>query len=97
MWSVEKVSPVDPKGVGRGGNMASDSKKSTNVNVQLSLEHIKRFIDVLPSSAVTGDAAKKKENAEAALEYLYYFFDSKIGDVSTLTLCGPKPHIPGLT
>lgn len=90
----DKVKKVTQKGVGRGGNMVSDKKKSTKANAQLSLEHIKRYFDALPSSAVTGDLVKKKENAEAALDYLYYFLDSKVGDVSTLSPCGPKPQIP---
>jgi hypothetical protein len=92
----DNVEKVDPKGVGRGGNMASDKEKSSKSNVQLSLDHIKRFIDALPSSAVTGDLVKKKENAKAGLDYLYYFFDSKVGDVPTLSPCGPRPHIPEL-
>jgi hypothetical protein len=90
----DNAKTVTRKGVGRGGNMVGDKKKSTMTNLQLSLEHIKRYFDALPSSAVTGDLVKKKENAEAALDYLYYFFDRKVGDVSTLSPCGPKPQIP---
>jgi hypothetical protein len=82
--------------VGRGGNMASDKEKSARVNVTLSLEHLKRFIDALPPDAMTDDLVKKKENAKAALEYLAYFFDSKLVDVMDAGICGPKPYIPDL-
>jgi hypothetical protein len=92
----DNLEKVAPKGVGRGGNMANDKKKPTKANVKLSLEHIKRFFDALPSSAVKGDLAKKKENADAALEYLDYFFNAKVGDVMTASKCGPRPHIPEL-
>ncbi len=77
--------------------MVSDKKESTKANVTLSLEHIKRFFDALPSSAVTGKLTKMKENADAALEYLFYFFESKVGDVTTTSPCGPRPKIPELT
>lgn len=86
---------VAQKGVGGGGNMTSDKKKSASVNLTLSLKHIQRFFDALPSD-VTGDLAKKKENAEAALEHLNDFFDSKVGDVLTARPCSPRPYLPDL-
>ena len=76
--------------------MASDKRRAANVNVTLSLEHIQRYFDALSSGAATGDLGKTKENAEAALEYLNYFFNSKIGDVMTASICGPRPKIPDL-
>jgi len=90
----DNVEKVDPKGVGRGGNMASNTKESANVNVTLSLKHIKKYFDVLSSGTAAGELGKTKENAEAALEYLTYIFDSKVGDMLTASPCGPRPKIP---
>jgi hypothetical protein len=87
---------VARKGVGKGGNMASDKKESANVNVTLSLKHIQKYFDVLSSGTAAGDLGKTKENAEAALEYLTYIFESKVGDMLTARPCGPKPNIPEL-
>lgn len=92
----DNVEKVDPKGVGRGGKMASDKKESANVNVTLSFEHIQRYFDAVPPSAVTGDLGKKKENAEAALDYLKHILDSKVGELLTASPCGPRPKVPDL-
>jgi hypothetical protein len=86
---------VAPKGVGRGGNMASDKKEPANVNVTLSLKHIQRYFDALSSGGATGDVGKMKKNAEVSLEYLTYIFESKVGDMLT-TKCGPRNKIPEL-
>jgi hypothetical protein len=90
---VEKVAP---EGMGRGGNMRSNKNKSANVNVTLSLEHLQRYFDALSSGAAAGDLGKKKENAQAALDYLKYFFDSRLSEVMTASPCGPRPKIPDL-
>jgi hypothetical protein len=74
--------------------MLSDHQTPANVNVSLSFEHIQRYFDALPSSAETGHLARKKENAEAAVEYLHSFFDSKPGDVVSMVPCAPRPHLP---
>lgn len=93
---MEKVAQ---KGVGRGGKMTDSTQGSNNVNVNLSFNLIREFLkaipfDELPSAVKTGDLAKKKEMAEKALEHLESFFNSKIGDMTTSTICGPKPTIP---
>jgi len=85
---------ASPKGVGRGGNMASDKKKPANVNVALSLDHIQRYFDALSSGA--GDLGTTRENAEAALDYLKHILDSKVGDLLTVSECGPRNKIPEL-
>lgn len=97
----DNVDKVDPKGVGRGGSMASSEEKPKLTNAELSIEHIKRYFkalpfDRLPSDAKTGDLEKKKEFAEAGLDYLTYLFNSKVGAVMTDNECGPRPHIPEL-
>ncbi len=91
-----KVEKVAPEGMGRGGNMKGNKVKSANVNVTLSLEHLQRYFDALSSGAAAGDLGKKKENAQAALDYLKYFFDSRLNEVMTASPCGPRPKIPDL-
>ena len=92
----DNVEKVDPKGVGRGGNMVSDKKEPANVNVTLSLKHIQKYFDVLSSGTAAGDLGKTKENAEAALAYLNHIFNSKVGDMLTASPCGPRNKIPEL-
>ena len=87
---------VSPKGVGRGGKMASNKKESANVNVTLSLKHIQRYFDALSSGTAAGDLGTTKENAEAALDYLKHILDSKVGELLTASPCGPRPKIPDL-
>ena len=82
--------------------MTESTRSSGNVNVNLSFNLIKDFFkafpfDELPSATKTSDLIKKKKMAEAALEHLDYFFNSKVGDVITVEECGPKPTIPGGT
>ena len=72
---------------------------AANKNVDLSLQHIKRYLEAfeqLPAEVKAGDFGKKKENAEAAWDYLNYFLNSKITDVYSLSICGPRPKIPDL-
>jgi hypothetical protein len=72
--------------------------ESANVNVKLSVEMIKEFVNAFPPEGLTTELLEKKRRADAALEHLTGLFDYHPGNESTddPEYCGPKPMIPNV-